>query len=398
MLKNNANHLPAPGHLDMATTVSQTTTGTKAAGATTSASSLQRIKADLTEALIAAGVTGAKSTDATPKGFPRGVSWADAHRMVSRRTEDNNPATPGNIALSPELLKANLAATKTLAELGVTDLSRFPRGTSVTGAIDALYKDTRNGKLATMLAKSGIYDLSAFPSGTSAFAAFKSIEDPAAPGKISLDKYKEFRAATAALKTLDITSLVNFPRGTTMIEAQQTLEPNADQMLAMLGISKANFKDPSISSLTAVAILGQLPESIRQMASLPAGQSADQLALQAVAAKRLVAMGYDSLAPFAAMKDFAGKTVTPRDAFTVAKQSPVPADLPPPTSANTERLFQSTAAPAKRSFGQPNPVTQSIFIPPASQKVKPNPPATTVTLITAAQALEFNKTFWGRKN
>lgn len=382
----------------MATTVSQTTTGTTAAKAASSASSLQRIKDDLAKALVAAGVTDAKPTDATPKGFPRGVSWTDAHRMVTRRTEDNNASTPGNVVLSPELLKANLAATKTLAELGVTDLGRFPRGTSVTGAIDALYQDTRNGKLATMLAKSGIYDLSAFPEGTSAFTAFKLIEDPTSPGKISLDKYKEFRAATAALKTLDITSLVNFPRGTTMIEAQKTLEPKADKMLTMLGISKANFKDPSISSLTAVAILTKLPDSIQQMASLPAGQPGDQRALQAVAAKRLVAMGYDSLAPFAAMKDFAGKKVTPRDAFTVAKQVPAPADLPQPAAASTERLFQSTAPATKRSFGQPNPVTKSIFIPPASQKVKPNPLANTVTVVTAAQVLEFNKTFWGRKS
>lgn len=381
----------------MATTISQTTTGTNAATASGGTPSLQRIKADLTEALIAAGVTSAKSTDATPKGFPRGVSWTDAFRMVSRRVEDNNPATPGATALSTELLKANLAATKTLAEQGVNDLSRFPRGTSVTGAIDALYKDTRNGKLASMLARSGIYDLSAFPAGTSAFTAFKLIEDPAAPGKISLDKYKEYKAATAALKTLDITSLVNFPRGTSTIEAQKTLEPKADQMLAMLGVTKANFKDPSISSLTAVALLTKLPASIREMASLPAGQSADQLALQAVAAQRLVAMGYDSLAPFAAMKGFAGKTITPRDAFTVARQVPAPVDLPRPTSASTERLFQSTAAPAKRSFGQPNPVTQSVFNPPASQKVKPNPPPTNVTVLTAAQALEFNKTFWSAK-
>jgi hypothetical protein len=382
----------------MATTVSQTTTGTTAARAASSTLAQQRIKTELTEALIAAGVTDAKATDATPKGFPRGVSWADAYRMVTRRTEDNNPSTPGNIVLSQALLKSNLAATKTLADEGIRDLSRFPRGTSVTGAIDALYQDTRNGRLASMLARSGIYDLSAFPAGTSAFAAFKAIEDPEAPGKISLDKYQEFKAATAALKTLDITSLVNFPRGTTILEARQTLEPKADQMLAMLGVTKANFKDPSISSLTAIAVLTKLPESIQQMASLPAGQNAEQLGLQAVAARRLVAMGYDSLAPFAAMRDFAGKTVTPRDAFTVAKQARAPADLPRPTSASTERLFQSTAAPAKRSFGQPNPVTQSVFTPPSSQKVRPNPPATTVTMVTAAQVLEFNKTFWsGRR-
>ncbi|MCM0044461.1 MAG: hypothetical protein NBV65_07515, partial [Burkholderiaceae bacterium] len=379
----------------MATTVSQTTTAAAAAGGS---GSLQRIKADLTAALIAAGVSDARATDAAPKGFPRGVSWTDAHRMVSRRIEDNNPSTPGNVVLSQDLLKANLAATKTLAELGVADLARFPRGTSVTGAIDALYQDTRSGRLASMLARSGIYDLSAFPAGTSAFAAFKLIEDPANPGKISLDKYREYQAATSALKTLNITSLVNFPRGTTMIEAQKTLEPKADRMLAMLGVTKANFKDPSISSLTAIAILTRLPESIQQMATLPAGQSADQLALQAVAARRLVAMGHDSLAPFAAMKDFAGKTVTPRDAFTVAKLAPAPADLPPPTSPSTERLFQSTAAAARRSFGQPNPVTQSVLMPPASLKVKPNPPATTVTVVTAAQVLEFNRTFWTRNS
>lgn len=374
-------------------TLSTTTSATRSAG---SAPSLQQMKADLTAALVAAGVSDAKSTDAAPRGFPRGVNWADAYQMVSRRVDDKDPATPGTLALSDALLKSNLAATKTLAELGVSDLSRFPRGTSVTGAIDALFRDTRNGKLASTLARAGIYDLSAFPTGTSAFAAFKLIEDPDNPGKISANRYQDYKRATTALNTLGITSLANFPRASTAIDAQRLLEPKADRMLAMLGVSKASFKDPGISSLSAIAVLTRLPASIQQMSALPAGQRADQLALQAVAAKQLVAMGYDSLTPFAGMASFKGQTVTPRDALAAVRQQPAPADLPSPASASTERLFQPTPAAAKRSPGQPNPVTQSVLNPPASQKVKPNPPATTVTVVTAAQVLEFNRSFWSR--
>ncbi len=378
----------------MATTVNSTTTGTTRVTASSGLPSLQQMKAELTAALIAAGVSDARASDITPRGFPRGVSWPDAYRMVTRRTEDGNAASPGNLVLSPDLLKSNLAATRTLAAQGVTELSRFPRGTSVTGAIDALYRDTANGKVASAMARAGIYDLSAFPAGTGAFAAFKLVEDPDKPGTVSADRYKAYQAANSALQALGITTLANFPRGTTALEARQTLEPKADLMLSMLGVSKDNFREQGVSSLSALAILTRLPASLSQMKSLPAGQSADKLALQAVAAKQLVAAGYDSLAPFATMGSFAGKTVTPRDALAVVQQRPAPADLPPPTSTSTERLFQPTPTLAKRSYGQPNPVTSSVLTPPASQQVKPNPPATNVTLVTAAQALEFNKSFW----
>ncbi len=384
---------PCTGHLHMATTVNSATATTIQTVTNAGSPTLQQMKSELTAALVAAGVTDARTSDAAPMGFPRGVNWSDAYRMVARRAEDGNPATPGNLVLSAELLKSNLSATRTLAAHGVTDLARFPPGTSVTGAIDALYRDTGNGKLASVMARAGIYDLSAFPSGTSAFAAFKLIEDPDNPGKISIDRYKDYRAANTALQALGITSLANFPRGATALDARQALEPKADLMLSMLGVSKDNFRDPGIASLTALSILTRLPGSLQQMKSLPAGQSADRLALQAVAAKQLVAAGYDSLAPFATMGGFAGKTVTPRDALAVLQQRPAPADLPQPTSASTERLFQPTFAPAKRSYGQPNPVTLSVLNPSASQLVKPSPPPTT-TVLTASQALEFNRSFW----
>ena len=66
-------------------------------------------------------------------------------------------------------------------------------------------------------------------------------------------------------------------------------------------------------------------------------------------------------------------------------------------SASSARLFTPTVTPAKTSYGQPNPVTQSVYIPPANQKVKPNPPATAVTVVTAADVIAFNKAFWGAK-
>lgn len=381
----------------MATTVTTTTSGTSAAAGTSQEPSALQMKTELTAALIAAGLSDAKRTDPAPKGFPPGVSWTDAYRMVSRRVEDKNPSTPGTLTLSPELLKKNLAATKTLTALGVTSMSRFPRGTSVVGAIDTLYRTTSNGKLASTFAKSGIYDLSGFPAGTTLFDAYKLIEDPDKPGQISLDAYKSYKAASAALKSLDITTLVNFPRGTTVPQAAATLEPKADQMLAMLGIDKSRFKDPAISSLTAMSVLTHLPDTIREMKSLPSGTSSAELAKQATAAMKLVTLGYDSLAPFAAMSGYAGKTVSARDAYTLVTQVPPPADLPVPTSASSARLFTPTTTAAKTSYGQPNPVTTSVYVPPANQKVTPNPPATTVKVVTAADVIAFNKTFWGAK-
>ena len=377
---------------------------------------LLKFAGSTTDKDLAAMLKESKVTDAAPKGFPSGVGWADAYRMVARRVEDGNPATPGNLVLSDDVLGLNLLANKKLQSLGVNNLSRFPRGTSVTGAIDALYKDTRNGILVSEFAKSGIYDLSAFPAGTSAFAAFKMIEDPKKPGEISTDVYRTYQAATGALKALGITTLVNFPRGTTAIEARNTLEPKAESMMNMLGIPKASygdyFTDPDIDPLSALAVLVQLPDSIARLkpldqtrlAALPASVRAvpelergRELARQATAAKNLIAMGYDSLAPFASMERFAGKTVSPLDAFTTAKLNPAPLDLPKTTSASTERLFLPTPGKVKRSFGQPNPVTYTVFTPPSSQKVTPNPPATNVTVVTAAQVIAFNQQFWGAR-
>jgi hypothetical protein len=187
-------------------------------------------------------------------------------------------------------------------------------------------------------------------------------------------------------------------------------------MMNMLGIPKARygdyFTDPNIDPLSALAVLVQLPNSIARLkpldqtrlAALPASVRAvpelergRELARQATAAKNLIAMGYDSLAPFASMERFAGKTVSPLDAFTTAKLKPAPLDLPKPTSTSTERLFLATPATVKRSYGQPNPVTYSVFTPPSSLKVKPNPPATNVTVVTAAQVIAFNQQFWGAR-
>ncbi len=400
----------------MATTITTTTSSTTATSTASANPTLQQMKTDLTAALLALGISNAKASDTTPKGFPASVSWTDAYKMVSRRAEDGNPSTPGNLVLSPALLKANVSATKTLAAMGVTSLSRFPRGTSVTGAIDALYRDTRNGKLASTFAKSGIYDLSAFPSGTNAFQAFKLIEDPNNPGQILVDAYKNYKSATGALKSMGITNLVNFPRGTTVLDARTTLDAKADQMMSMLGIDKASypkyFVDPNIDSLTAISIITNLPETSSKLkplnqallGALPAsvlaakeGERSIELARQATAAKKLIAMGYESLAPFSTMERFVGKTVAPADAYTISKETPSPLDLPRPTSSSTERLFLPTTTPTKRSYGQPNPVTKAIYIAPSSQNVKPNPPASTVTIVTAADVMAFNQTFWRAK-
>jgi hypothetical protein len=253
------------------------------------------------------------------------------------------------------------------------------------------------------MSRSGIYDLTAFPDGTSLFSAFKMIEDPAKPGEISTTVYRNYKAATGALKALGITTLVNFPRGTTVIEAQNTLQPKAEAMMDVLGIPKARygdyFTDSKIDPLSALSVLVQLPNSIgklkpldrTRLAALPASVAAApelersrELARQATAAKNLVAMGYNGVAPFASMARFAGKTVTPLD-------------LPRPTEASTERLFQATPAALKRSFGQPNPVTRAVFTAPVSQRVTPNPPATNVTVVTAADVIAFNQKFWGAR-
>ncbi len=378
----------------MVTSVNSTTS-TKSVSATPP---LAQIRSELTAALIAAGVTDAKTTDSSPKGFPSGISWTDAYRMVTRRTEDKNPSTPGNLVLSADLLNKALAGTKTLSELGVNSLARFPRGTTVQGALDQLFMNKSNGILSSALAKGGVYDLSAFPTGTTAYQAFKLIEDPANPGKVSTERYREYKDAYSALTSLGITSLQNFPRASTAIEAKNLLEPKAEQMLAMVGVDKSLFKDTAISSLNALALLTKLPDSINQLNELPAGKTSDSLAKDALAAKKLVAMGYDSLAPFAAMSAFKNSGTAPT-AFTALQQvqrSPKAADLPRPTSASTERYFQSTVVDEKRSYGTPNKIVKSVLTKPPGERVVPNPmPPTRV--VTAAEVLAANVAYWTRQ-
>lgn len=362
--------------------------------ASASNAALAALKTELTDALAEIGV--AAGTGNTPKGFPDGVSWQDAYKMVSRRVEDFNPATPGTLKLDKELLKGAVAGTQTLRELGYPNLSRFPRGTSVQGAIDALYKNQSNGILASTLARAGIYDLSAFPAGTTTYTAFKLIEDPENPGKVSKQRFTDLKAANTALTGLGITSLDNFPRATTVMEAKDMLEPKATQMLAMIGVPMTSFKDPTISPLQALSILTRLPDSIRDMQSLPAGVSSADLATQSAAAKKLVAMGYENLSAFAGMKAFATSTVTATAALAQVQKSPPPADLPLTTAASTERLFASPSKSRITNFGAPNPVTKTVYSPAPEDKVqaKSLPP---LVIVTAAQVMAANQLYWARK-
>jgi len=221
--------------------------GTGAMSAISSAA-LAQMKVELTTALKAAGVTDASETDTMPKGFPNGVTWANAYKMVAQWKEDGNPATPGNLVLSQDLVNKNVAATKSLKELGYNDLSRFKAGTSVVGAIDTLYQSKTNGLVGSALAKAGIYDLTAFPKGTTVYQAFKLIEDPDNPGKLSTDRFRELKGAFTALSALGVTSLANFPRGTNALDAKAVLEPKAVQMLAMTGMTPDSFKNTNLAA------------------------------------------------------------------------------------------------------------------------------------------------------
>ena len=380
----------------MVTSVSST----NSASSVSATPPIAQIRSELTAALIAAGVTDAKATDPTPKGFPADVSWTDAYKMVTRRVEDNNPATPGNLVLSPEMLKKALAGTKTLAELGVTSLARYPRGTTVQGALDQLFMSKSNGVLSSALAKGGVYDLSAFPTGTTAYQAFKLIEDPDNPGKVSTARYAEYKDAYAALTSLGITSLQNFPRASTAIDAKNLLEPKADLMLSMVGVDKSLFKDPNISSLNGIALLSRLPDTINQLNELPTGTTSQGLAAQALAAKKLVAMGYDDLSAFANMNAFkTGATPTPLNAVNALQQvtrSPAASDLPKPTSVSTERYFQSTVVEEKKSYGSPVRIVKSVLTKPPGERVTPNviPPT---RVVTAAEVLAANVAYWTKK-
>lgn len=384
----------------MVTSVSNT----NSASSVSATPPIAQIRSELTAALIAAGVTEAKSTDSSPKGFPADIGWTDAYKMVTKRVEDNNPSTPGTLVLSPEMLKKTLAGTKTLAELGVTSFARYPRGTSVQAALDQLFLNKSTGALSSALAKGGVYDLSAFPTGTTAYQAFKLIEDPDNPGKVSTNRYAEYKDAYAALTSLGITSLQNFPRASTAIDAKNLLEPKADLMLTMVGVDKSLFKDPAISSLNAVALMSRLPDTINQLNVLPTGTTSQGLAAQALAAKKLVAMGYDNLSAFANMSAFkgTGKTASPANtisAVTALQQvmrSPKAADLPAPTSISTERYFQSTLVEQKKSFGSPVRLTKSVLVKPESERVTPNkiPPT---RVVTAAEVLAANVAYWTKR-
>ncbi len=369
--------------------------GTGAMSAVASAA-LAQMKAELTTALKAAGVTDASETDTTPKGFPNGVSWANAYKMVAQWKEDGNPATPGNLVLSQDLVNKNVAATKSLKDLGYKDLSSFKPGTSVVGAIDTLYQSKTNGLVGSALAKAGIYDLNSFPKGTTAYQAFKLIEDPEIPGKLSTDRYRELKSAFTALSALGVTSLVNFPRGSNALDAKAVLEPKAVQMLAMTGMTPADFKNSNLSALEQMGILSRLPDTIRELNALPTGINANELGTNANAAKKLVALGYESLDAFAGMKAFGGKPVTAAAALMQVTKKPVDADLPFPTASSTDRLFQSTEQAKIPSYGKINPVKYTVYAPNESDKVKPNPPPI-VTVTTTAEILAANIIYWKRK-
>jgi len=378
----------------MVSSVSNTTTAQVASS--NALPNIAQIKSELTAALISAGVGNASEKDITPRGFPNDVSWTDAYRMVTKRVEDNNPKTPGTLVLSQDLLTRTLSGTKALNDFGITSLSYFPRGTTVMGAIDQTMQKKSNGILATTLARAGIYDLTAFPTGTTAYQAFKLIEDPANPGKISADTFTQYKDSFAALTSLGITSLQNFPRAFTAIEAKNLLEPKADLMLKMVGVDKSLFKDSSISSLRALSILAKLPNSIDQLNDLPSGTTSEGLAMQANAAKKLVSMGYDDLTGFSKMASLQGTAVTPVIALKAVMGSPKAADLPRPTSTSYERYFQSTTVIPTKSYGTPNHYTTTVLAKPPGSRVYPNhlPPT---KIVTAAQVLAANIAYWGKK-
>jgi len=378
----------------MVTSVSNSATAKVAAS--NSLPNIAKIRSDLTAALISEGVSDASEQDLTPKGFPNDVSWTDAYRMVTKRLEDNNPSTAGILVLSKDLLSKTLSGTQTLKDLGITSLARFPRGTSVMGAIDQTMQNKSNGILASTLAQAGIYDLTAFPKGTTAYQAYKLIEDPANPGKISANTFKEYKDSYTALTSLGITSLENFPRAFTAIEAKNLLEPKADLMLKMVGVDKSLFKDSSVSSLLGLSILSKLPKSINELNSLPTGTTSDQLAKQANAAKKLVTMGYNDLAGFSKMASFKGITATPVLALAAVMGSPKAADFPRPTSTSFERYFQSTTVVPTKSYGTPNPITTTILAKPPGARVYPNPLPPT-TIVTASQVLAYNLAYWSKK-
>jgi hypothetical protein len=348
------------------------------------------------------------AADTAPKGFPKGVSWTDAYKMVTgwhRDTEDSQP----KFGILVDRLTGAINGTKTLAKLGYNDLLRFPRGTSVQGAIDKLYGTTSNGFLAKALSQAGVYDLRDFPTGTRAYEAFKLIEDPENPGVVSRDKYLEYQQAYKSLAAIGITSLQNFPKGTTLVQARDILAPKAGQMLTMMGADDSIFANPDLSPLDKLAITINLPKTINQLVPLPSDTEQRTAMVnkfravseQAGAARHLGMMGYESLEPFKGMSALKGKEPKARDALALVKTTPQPFDLPKPAPVtsgkdNYARLFMPTTASKIRTYGTPNPVTKTVLGPQTQDRVTKSllPPTRTVT---AAEVLAFNQAYWGRR-
>jgi hypothetical protein len=353
-------------------------------------------------------VPEASASDVRPKGFPNGVSWTDAYKMVTGWHRDSEDTQP-KFGIMVDRLSGAISGTKTLARLGYNDLSRFPRGTSVQGAIDKLYGTPSNGFLARALSQAGVFDLRDFPPGTRAFDAFKLIEDTANPGVVSREKYLEYKQAFSSLSAIGITSLNNFPKGTTVVEARDLLAPKAVEMLGMMGADDSVFANPNLSPLDKLAIAINLPKTINQMTPLPS-DTEQRTALvakfrtvseQAGAARQLGMMGYQSLEPFKGMSALKGKEPKATDALALVKTTPQPFDLPRPAPVtsgldNFARLFMPTNSSKIRTYGTPNPVTKTVLAPQTQDRVTKNllPPTRTVT---TAEVLAFNQVYWGRK-
>ncbi len=353
-------------------------------------------------------VPEASASDLTPKGFLKGVSWPAAYKMVTGWHRESENAQPKFGILVDQLVGA-VNGTKTLARLGYTDLSRFSRGSSVQNAINELYGTPSNGFLAKALSQAGIYDLRDFPPDTKAFDAFKLIEDPENPGVVSREKYLEFKQAFKSLSAIGITSLTNFPSGTTAVKARDMLEPKAEEMLAMMGADDSVFANPNLSALDKLAITINLPKTINEMAPLPT-DTAQRAALvakfrtvseQASAARQLGMMGYKNLEAFKGMSALKGKQPKATDALALVVTKPQPFDLPRPTppanaAENFSRLFAPTKVTKIRTYGTPNPVTKTVLAPQTQDRVVKTtlPPPRTVT---AAEVLAFNQIYWGRK-